>query len=166
VYHRAIRTLAKVRNAWNADVWRRAFAAAAVVWPVAMLAAARTSASSSHGAGSYAAASVVYFVSSLVCHQRPERSFHLWGAQFPVCARCAGIYAAAAIGAIAALVIPRVRRRDPPVSHAVLLAVAAAPTLATLLFEWTSGITPSNGVRAAAGLPIGAAVAWVVMRVM
>ncbi|MCX6894352.1 MAG: DUF2085 domain-containing protein [Verrucomicrobia bacterium] len=26
------------------------------------------------------------------CHQIPERSFLMWGYQFPVCARCAGAY--------------------------------------------------------------------------
>jgi uncharacterized membrane protein len=168
VYHRVIPTIADVRNAWNADVWRRAFAAAAAVWPVAMLAATRASGTPSHGAASYVAASVAYYVSSLICHQRPERSFHFWGAQFPVCARCAGIYAAAAVSAIAALARPRVRPRRAAagISDAMLLAAAALPSLATLVFEWTTGVTPSNGVRAAAGVPIGAAVAWVVMRVM
>jgi len=27
-----------------------------------------------------------------ICHRKPERSFHLKGHQFPVCARCTGIY--------------------------------------------------------------------------
>ena len=31
-----------------------------------------------------------YQAGSLVCHQRPERSFHLAGVQLPVCARCFG----------------------------------------------------------------------------
>lgn len=36
------------------------------------------------------------------CHQIPERSFFLFGYQFPVCARCTGII----IGGIFAIVIP------------------------------------------------------------
>jgi len=39
---------------------------------------------------------------------------------------------------------------------------AALPTVATLLFEWSTGSTPSNTVRALAGFPLGAAVAWVI----
>jgi uncharacterized membrane protein len=35
---------------------------------------------------------------ALVCHQRPERSFWLFGAPVAVCARCLGIYLGAAIG--------------------------------------------------------------------
>lgn len=35
---------------------------------------------------------------SLVCHQRPERSFWAFGAPIAVCARCLGIYIGAAIG--------------------------------------------------------------------
>jgi uncharacterized membrane protein len=35
-----------------------------------------------------------------VCHQRPERSFVLWGAPLAVCARCTGIYAGAVLGSL------------------------------------------------------------------
>ncbi len=35
---------------------------------------------------------------SLVCHQRPERSFYIFGTPVAVCARCLGIYLGAAIG--------------------------------------------------------------------
>ena len=29
---------------------------------------------------------------TLICHRKPERSFHINGYQFPVCARCTGFY--------------------------------------------------------------------------
>ena len=41
-----------------------------------------------------ALAAAVYAVGALICHQRPERSFHWDGAQLAVCARCTGIYSA------------------------------------------------------------------------
>ena len=43
------------------------------------------------------------------------------------------------------------------------LALAVAPTFATLAYEWTSGVAPSNAIRFAAGLPIGVAGAWLVL---
>jgi len=45
----------------------------------------------------------------------------------------------------------------------MLLLIAALPTIITLAYEWTTGITPSNIVRACAGLPLGAAVAAIVL---
>jgi hypothetical protein len=34
------------------------------------------------------------------------------------------------------------------------------PTALTLAYEWTTGIMPSNWIRALAGVPLGAAVIW------
>ena len=108
----------------------------------------------------------VYGIGSLVCHQLPERSYHVWTAQVPVCARCAGIYAGAVIGAIAGILhVARggwraTRRADDP---RIVLALAAAPTLATLLYEWTTGDMPAHAIRAAAGVPLGLVVAWLVV---
>jgi hypothetical protein len=45
-----------------------------------------------------------------------------------------------------------------------MLALAALPTVVTLAYEWTTGHMPSNTVRALAGLPLGAAVSWIVIR--
>jgi hypothetical protein len=42
------------------------------------------------------------------------------------------------------------------------LFIALIPTAATLIFEWTTGVTPGNWIRALAGVPLGAAVAWAV----
>ena len=85
----------------------------------------------------------------------------------PVCARCTGIYVGAAVSALA---LPFVARRKPTRSKGALpfarsvLIVAAVPTVATLLYEWTTGLMPANWIRAAAGVPIGVVVAWIVLR--
>jgi uncharacterized membrane protein len=50
--------------------------------------------------GSYAAALALQQGFALVCHQRPERSFWIFGYQVAVCARCLGIYLGAAIGLV------------------------------------------------------------------
>jgi hypothetical protein len=118
----------------------------------------------------------VYAVGSIVCHQLPARSFHVWTAQLPVCARCTGIYVGAAAAAVVAALAPggttdRTEATAAPIAvarprivrHRILLALAAAPTLATLAFEWTTGRTPSNEIRCAAGIPLGAAAAWLIV---
>jgi hypothetical protein len=44
-----------------------------------------------------------------------------------------------------------------------LLGIAAAPTVLSLVYEWSTGDMPSNAIRAAAGIPIGFVVAWLVV---
>jgi len=136
---------------------RRAFVAASCTWAAALPIAAWTAARS-HQPAWTALSLAVYAVGAMVCHQLPARSFHVWGAQLPVCARCTGIYVAAAVVAACSRLFPRA---EGGAARAVLVA-AAAPTAATLLFEWTTGEMPSNAIRALAGAPIGAAVAWVI----
>lgn len=127
----------------------------AILWALAVLAAASPRLPS-------VVTTAVYGTGALVCHQRPERSFHAHGVQFPVCARCTGLYVAAAVGALfawaAAASVPKQSR--------LLLAIACIPTVATLVLEW-SGLTGStNTARFTAALPAGAAAAWVVVRML
>jgi len=149
---------------------RGAFSSLALLWPAAMVSATRIAALPHRSAAAYLTSAAVYASGSLLCHQRPERSFHLWGAQFPVCARCTGIYAGAALGAIASFV-----RLKPDTSTNFValgfsrasrraLFAASLPTVLTLVYEWTTGVTPSNGIRALSGLILGAAAAMIVMR--
>ena len=106
---------------------------------------------------------LVYLAGSFVCHQIPERSFHLSGVQFPVCARCTGLYLGAAIGALALIPLPRVvvtfaRART-------LLIVTAIPTLVTLATAAIGVWDPGNAVRATLALPLGFAVGAIVTAV-
>ena len=178
---------------------RRAFAGAATAWPMALLLAPVAAARPQPSSVGYGFALVVYAAGSLICHQRPERSFHLLGAQLPVCARCMGIYVGAAVTACLVLmrtaeavpdeadpVVAQDRARIPSQSQLAyvvsalkrtvvvaqdsgpaprtILLVSALPTAATLVFEWTTGHTPGNWTRAVSGVPLGAAVAWIVGR--
>ncbi|HEX6463731.1 MAG TPA: DUF2085 domain-containing protein [Vicinamibacterales bacterium] len=103
---------------------------------------------------------LVYEAGSHICHQRPERSFHIGGRPMPVCARCTGLYvsAAAAIpfALVAATVLPSRRAR-------AILLVAALPTLTTWALEYGGIAAFSNLVRALAALPLGFATAWLVI---
>src|SRR6188474_1382603 len=79
---------------------RPAFVAATVTWAL-LLPFVPFVASRPH-ATPFGAALIIaaYAIGGAICHQLPERSYHLWAAQMPVCARCAGIYAGAAVAAI------------------------------------------------------------------
>ena len=148
------------------NVIRRFLVAASLLWVAALVGATSVGARSRAGSAASVLSLATYAVGSLVCHQRPERSFHFWGAQFPVCARCAGIYAGAALTAIIASAI----RHWTDVNRVLhdawpALSAAALPTVLTFAYEWTSGDMPSNGIRFAAGLPLGAAVMWLVISV-
>ena len=43
-------------------------------------------------AGPLVQSDIIYYLFSTICHQHPERSWHLAGHTLPVCIRCASIY--------------------------------------------------------------------------
>ncbi len=104
------------------------------------------------------AGGLLYAVGSLICHQQPDRSFYLAGAQLPVCARCEGLYLGAALGVLAWSAYSRSRTRAWPRAHALaLLTVAAVPTIATVASALIGVGDPPNGWRFALALPLGLA---------
>jgi uncharacterized membrane protein len=103
----------------------------------------------------------VYLAGGAVCHQDADRSFHTGGAKWPVCARCSGLYLAAPAGALVALAAGgRLRRRR----DLLTLAAAASATAVTFAVEHGGMIGVSSTVRFAAALPLGAALAWIIVR--
>jgi uncharacterized membrane protein len=91
---------------------------------------------------------------ALVCHQRPERSFILFGGSVAVCARCLGIYLGVAAGLL--LRVPR--------SVAWKWLVAA---VAINLADWLAEFGGLHGnwmlARFALGVALGAAGAMLVV---
>lgn len=102
----------------------------------------------------------LYAAASRICHQRPERSFALAGVQMPVCARCWGLYAGGAVGALLAWVV--LAQAGTRHTRRVLL-LAAIPTAATWSLEAAGFATFSNMSRTVAALPLGVAAGWVLV---
>jgi uncharacterized membrane protein len=65
-----------------------------------------------HGHPDFAAA--IYSAFSFVCHQIPERSFHLAGHKFGVCSRCTGLYSGLAMAALIYPFVRSLKRTDTP----------------------------------------------------
>jgi hypothetical protein len=122
---------------------------------------------------------MLYAAAGQVCHQRPDRSFFTAGVQWPVCSRCSGLYLAAPFGTLLALRRRRVPGPEGPGLQpsrgalglqpspipARILLIAAAPTLLTLGIEWPHLAPVSNLARATTAVPLGCAIAWVLVRV-
>lgn len=130
------------------------------LWVAALVLAAR----GAHEAGGVTGAfpAVVYAMGHVLCHQRPERSFAWGGQAWPVCARCAGIYVGAALGAALAATRSRTRLPDAAVCR-FWLAASVLPSVVTLVFEWASGEAPGHAWRAIAGGWMGGVAAVLVI---
>lgn len=72
--------------------------------------------------GHPAIASSIYKTFSFVCHQIPDRSFHLAGHQFAVCSRCTGLYAGFAVAALVYPLARSLQRTDTPSRLWLILA--------------------------------------------
>jgi uncharacterized membrane protein len=96
---------------------------------------------------------LVYLAGSLVCHQLSERSFHVSGIQFPVCARCTGLYLGGALGMALFFALPQWHLTFQRARAALLLV--AIPTVLTVATAWLRLWDPGNAVRAAFAAPLG-----------
>jgi hypothetical protein len=114
------------------------------------------------------AVALVYLGCATICHQHPDRSFHVWGVQMPVCARCFGLYSGAAFGSLAgAVAVLRRRRASAAAARGVdrwrrRLVAASVPTVASVGFEFTGLWLQGPLLRAIAALPLGLVFAWFV----
>jgi len=92
--------------------------------------------SQSHGLGS-----VLYAVFSPLCHQIPERCFHLRGFPLAVCSRCFGIYAGVFFGLLFFPLSKRFSSITVPKTSLfiVLTAPIAIDTFANFISLWMTG---------------------------
>ena len=149
--------------------WRAAsiLLVAAVVWGTIVPVAPRVAAAVTPDSplALVVAAAAAYQVGGIVCHQRADRSFHTRGVQWPVCARCAGLYMSAGLGALVMLPVRRRIGRAPTFTRgrAMLLVLsAAAPTAISWAAERSGLSATSNAWRAALAVPLGLAVSALV----
>lgn len=144
-------------------IWRGAVTLCAV-WVLAVLLAPAAAGADALADPWRAASGLIYAAASIVCHQRPERSFTLGGASLPVCARCTGLYVGALVAGGLLLVRGRTHGGDPATDASrgrAVLGLGLLPNLLTLVAEWSTGSAPSNALRAAAGAALGLAVMYV-----
>jgi len=73
--------------------------------------------------GHSALAGSIYKAFSFVCHQIPDRSFHLAGHQFGVCSRCTGLYVGFAVAALIYPLARSLKRTDTPSLVWLILAI-------------------------------------------
>ncbi len=131
---------------------------AIVLWPVALGAAL---VDRMH-APSTLAGSLVYAAASRVCHQRPARSYASGGVGWPVCTRCTGIYAGAAVGALLAAGARRRRAVDLRKLRGLVVATVAVAGVAWFV-EWVDLVAVTASWRTVSAVPAGAAVAAAVV---
>ena len=106
-------------------------------------------------------ASAVYKAFSFVCHQIPERSFHLAGHQFAVCSRCTGLYAGFAVAALVYPLAYSLKRNDTP--RRLWLILAAVPLLIDFSLTYFGVWSNSHLTRFSTGALLGAVAVFYVM---
>jgi uncharacterized membrane protein len=112
---------------------------------------------------------IIFAAGGLICHQRPERSFFLDDHQFPVCARCTGLYLSGAVGIVGWLALKGVRRWsslpfEPSLAKRLVL-LSAIPTAVSLATGALGVWDGSNVARAILAIPFGASAGAVVAAV-
>ena len=111
----------------------------------------------------------IFAVGRVICHQRPERSFFLDGDQFPVCARCTGLYVSAAAGLVGWVAVKAASRWRPlsfdPRLAIRLIVIGGIPTAVSLATGLVGVWEGSNAIRALLAVPLGASAGAIVAAV-
>ncbi|HEX8475784.1 MAG TPA: DUF2085 domain-containing protein [Pyrinomonadaceae bacterium] len=105
--------------------------------------------------------SVVYAAFGMICHQMPERSFHVEGHPLAVCARCFGVYAGFAASVLVYPLMRSLQRTDVP--SRVWLLAAVLPLAVDFTLGFTGLWENTHASRFATGALAGAASVFYVM---
>jgi uncharacterized membrane protein len=111
--------------------------------------------------GHTAIAAAIYKTFSYLCHQIPERSFHLGDRQFAVCSRCTGLYAGFAFATLGYPLLRSLKRTDAP--RIIWLLLATLPLAIDFALGYFS-IWPNNHfTRFTTGALLGAVAAFYIV---
>ena len=106
-------------------------------------------------------ASAIYKAFSFVCHQIPERSFHIAGYKFAVCSRCTGLYAGFALGTLTYPIVRSLRQTETP--SIVWLFLAAAPLVIDFSLGYFSIWQNNHASRFATGALLGSVAVFFIL---
>ncbi len=101
----------------------------------------------------------IYSFAGLFCHQRADRSFHLWGHQVACCERCIAIYGAMAVIAWVFAFGALGHGKPQPLAAMFLAAPAAVDGFGQLAGVWHS----TTATRMLTGALLGVAMAWLLL---
>lgn len=104
---------------------------------------------------------VVYRSLSAVCHQLPERSFHLHGFPLAVCSRCTGIYAGFVVGLLGYPLVRNLREAESPNRRWLILA--ALTVLVDFGGDFFGLFDNTFASRAATGALLGVVAAFYIL---
>lgn len=150
--------------AWTAAAWVQGHWPAFLALGFTLLLAALFAAPALQAAGWELPARALYGAGRWVCHQRPERSLHLWGFPAAVCARDTGILLGLAGGAwLWAFGGRRRLHRTLPLWG---LGLAALPAALDGGFQMLGLWESTNPLRLATGTLLGVALVWSVFPVL
>ena len=103
----------------------------------------------------------IYRAFSLVCHQIPERSFHLAGYKFAVCSRCTGLYSGFALAALVYPIVRSLRQTETP--SIVWLFLAAVPLVVDFSLGYFSIWQNNHASRFATGALLGSVAVFYIL---
>ncbi len=106
-------------------------------------------------------ASTIYKTFSYLCHQIPERSFHLANHPFAVCSRCTGLYAGLAFATLAYPLVRSLKQTDPP--RIIWLILATVPLAIDFLLGYFAIWQNNHFSRFTTGALLGGVVAFFIV---
>jgi uncharacterized membrane protein len=108
-------------------------------------------------------AEFVYRFFQPICHQRPERSFHLVGEKLAVCVRCSSIYFSFLVGVVLYPFVRGLHNTRTP-SRALLFATLS-PIVLEVASEWVGLYQSSALTRSLTGAFLGFILSFIVLPV-